>query len=183
MSDTSCEYIIKQKCEGAVLAKKLGLIFSYVFIPITLVVLVLGYASPLVFIPLILLIVAIDAIAIIITWKFTCVEFETVIAGGEIMITKVYGKKTRKLLCNLNIKDISEIGEYDDTAYEEISKISLQKNMICVSSMSAPTVYYAIFDEDKDKCILYFEAPDKALELLKKYNSTAFRASSRRIGR
>lgn len=181
MSDNSYEYLIKQKVEGVVLVKKAVLIFLYLFMPLSLTILILTYASPLVFIPLILLTVALDAVAILVSWRFTCIEYEIIIAAGELIISTVYGKRTRKQLCNLNLKDISEIGEYDDRSYNEINKLSLQKNFICVSSMSAPTVYYAIFDEDKDKCIIYFEADEKAISLLKKYNSSAFRAAERRI--
>lgn len=181
MSDFDCEYFIKQKNEGKVLLKKTGLVFLYIFSAVSLILATFMYASPAVFIPLIIFIIALTAIAAFITWRFVCIEYEVIIGGGDIIFSVIYGKKTRKQLCSINIKDISEIGEYDDAAYEKINRISLQKNYICVSSLSAPRIYYALFDEDKDKCIIYFEATDKAIEILKKHNSSAFRASQLRL--
>ena len=91
----------------------------------------------------------------------------------------------RKQILNLSTLSFSEIGEYDDQAYDAVSALSLQKNYVCISSLSAPDVYYALFEEGKDQCILYFDAPARAVELLKKQNSGAFRASAKRktIGR
>ena len=102
-------------------------------------------------------------------------EYEVVLGGGDLMITVIYGKGFTKRLLNIPINSISELGEYDDAAYKSVSKLSLQKNYICMSSLSAPDIYYAVFDEGKDRCILYFDAPERAIEILKKQNSAAFR--------
>lgn len=181
MSENSYEYIIKQKNEGAALAKKIGAAAAYVAVAILLSTLSLIFPPPYVRFPLVLLSIALTALLIFITWRFLCVEYEIIIEGGDIIITAIYGRGFRKPLLNLSINSFSEIGEYDDAAFEEISKLSLQKNLICLSSLSAPSVYYAIYEEDKDRCILYFDAPARAVELLKKHNSGAFRASANRM--
>lgn len=181
MAENSFEYIIKQKSEGKILLKKIALIVLYVLFPIILAVLTVAFASPAVFIPLFILIIALTALLAFITWRFASVEYEVIIGGGDIIITTIYGKGFRKLLLNKGINSFSEIGEYNDRAYEDICKLSLQKNYICLSSLSAENVYYAIFEEDTDQCILYFDAPDQAVALLKRHNSGAFRASEKRI--
>lgn len=181
MSDNSYEYIIKQKNEGKVLLKKIALIVLYLLFPIILSILTVAFASPAVFIPLFLLIIAITALLAFITWRFSCVEYEVIIGGGDILFTAIYGKGFRKQILNKGINSFFEIGEYDDRAYEMISKISIQKNYICLSSLSADSIYYALFEEDKDQCIVYFDAPEKAVELLKKHNAGAFRANEKRI--
>ena len=181
MTDNSFEYIIKQKNEGSALAKKITAILAYAVFAIILSTLSLLLPPPYVRLPLLLLSLALTALAIFITWRFLCVEFEVIIESGDIIITKIYGKSIRKQVLNLPINSFFEIGEYDDKAYAEVNKLSLQKNYICISSLSAPVVYYAIFEEDKDRCILYFDAPEKAITLLKKHNSGAFRASAKRI--
>jgi hypothetical protein len=124
---------------------------------------------------------AFTAFIAFVTWRFVCIEYEVVIGGGDIIITTIYGKGFSKKLLNLPISALSEIGVYDDKAYGEISKLSLQRDYVCISSLSAPNVYYALFEDEKDQCILYFDAPERAVELLKKNNSAAFRASERRM--
>ena len=181
--ENSYEYIIKQKAEGAALVKRIVLACSYVVLTLLLILLTIGLAPVELYVPAILIILAFVAFIVFVSWRFVCIEYEVIIAGGDMMITTIYGKGYGKRLLNRPINTFSEIGEYDDEAYEEISKLSLQKNYLCLSSLSAPNVYYALFDEEKDKCILYFDAPDRAIEILKKSNSAAFRASDKRMGR
>lgn len=181
MTENSFEYIIKQKSEGSALAKKLTAILGYVFLAVLLSTLSLILPPPYVRLPLVLLSLALTALTVFITWRFLCVEFEVILESGDMIITKIYGKSIRKQVLNLSVNSFFEIGEYDDKAYAEVNKLSLQKNYICISSLSAPVVYYAIFEEGKDRCILYFDAPDRAIAILKKHNSGAFRASAKRI--
>jgi hypothetical protein len=136
----------------------------------------INYLSPKeLFIPFLLMDAVLTAFLAIVTWRFTCVEYEVVIGGGDLIITKIYGKGFSKRLVNIPVNSIIQLGEYDDGAYESVSRMSLQKNYVCMSSLSAPNVYYAVFDEDKDRCILYFDVTEKATEILKKQNSAAFR--------
>lgn len=181
MGEQTYEYIIKQKAEGKVLGRRLALLAFYLFFAVTLLILIFKLSPPDLFIPLLLIAAAITAFLIFVTWRFVCVEYEVIIGGGDMIVTVIYGKGFRKQLVNVPINSFTRAGEYDDAAYEEISKLSLQKNYVCLSSLSAPDVYYAIFDEDKDQCILYFDAPARAIELLKKQNSGAFRASARKV--
>ena len=127
------------------------------------------------------LIFAFTAVLVFATWRFTCVEYEIAISGTDIMITVLYGKGISKKILNMPLNAISEIGEYNDAAYEEISKLSIQNNHICISSLSAPDIYYAIYEEEKERCIVYFDVTEEAVELLKKHNPSAFRMSAKRI--
>jgi hypothetical protein len=101
-----------------------------------------------------------------------------VIGGGEISLTIIYGKGLRRRMTSIPINSLSEVGIYDDAAYEKLCASSLNKNYVCVSSMAAPTVYYALFDEGKDRCVLYFEADDRAIKYLRQQNSSALRAGN-----
>lgn len=179
--ENSYEYIIKQKAEGRVLTKRIFFIVGYVALAFLLILFTIGLAPIPLYVPIILLSLAFTAFIAFVTWRFVCVEYEVVIGGGDIIITTIYGRGFSKKLLNRQISSFSEIGEYNDQAYEEISKISLQKNLICISSLSAPDVYYALFEDEKDQCILYFDAPERAIEILRKNNSAAFRASERRM--
>ena len=181
MFENSCEYIIKQKNEGAALLKKIGLISSYVAVAILLSILNLMFAPEelkLIFFAIIAIIIG---VAVFVSWRFVCIEYEVIISGGELTVTTIYGKSFTKTTLSKPLNAFSEIGEYDESAYEEISKLSIQKDYVCISSLSAPLIYYAIFEEEKERHILYFDITEKAISLLKKSNSSAFRASERRM--
>lgn len=180
MFENSYEYIIKKKAEGELLFKRISAVVGYVVFFLVLTASVLALL-PSLLIPALLLISCLTALLIFITWRFLCIEYEILIANGDIVITRLYGKGSRKMIFSSPISSLSEIGEYDDKAYDEISKLSLQKNHICISSLSAPDVYYALFEDEDGKGIIYFDAPARAVELLKKYNAGAFRASAKRI--
>ena len=181
MFENSCEYIIKQKNEGAVLFKKIGLASSYAAVAVLLSILNLAFA-PEELMPLFFAIIAIIiGVAVFVSWRFVCIEYEVMISGGELTITTIYGKSFSKTMLTKSINAFSEIGEYDESSYGEISKLSIQKDYVCISSLSAPTIYYGIFEEENERHILYFDVTEKAVSLLKKSNSSAFRASERRM--
>lgn len=181
MFENSCEYIIKQKSEGAALLKKIGVASSYVAVAVLLSILNLSFAPKDLRLLFFAIIAIIIGVAAFISWRFVCIEYEVIISGGELKITTIYGKSVSKTTLSKSINAFSEIGEYDESAYEEISKLSIQKDYVCISSLSAPTIYYAIFEEESERRILYFDVTDKAIALLKKSNSSAFRASERRM--
>ncbi len=181
MSDNSYEYMIKQKSEGAALIKKLSAAALYLVFAIVTCTLSIIFPPIELRLFCLFLSVAATAFLIFVTWRFLCVEYEFLIESGDLTVTIIYGKLSRKKLLRVPISSISEMGDYNDEAYEEISKLSIQKNYICLSSLSAPTVFYALFDEEKDRCILYFDVTERAAELLKKLNSGAFRAAAKRV--
>ena len=181
MSELFCEYVIKQRPEGSALIKRIILIAAYVLIFLLPLTVALIDAPAWWFIPIILTSAAIDAIFIFITWRFMSLEFEFVIDTEDMTVTKIWGGRIRKKVFSMPIEKMTEIGIYDDSAYEEICKLSIRENILCVSSLSAPVMYYALYSSDKDQGIIYFEATSEAIALLKKQNSGAFRAAANRI--
>ena len=183
MFENSCEYIIKEKNEGKVLLKKLGMLAAYVLLALTLTVLNLNFAPVELRLLFFALIVIAVGITVFVTWRFVCVEYEVIISGGELTVTALYGKSISRRVISKSLNSFSEMGDYDDRAFEEISKLGMQKNYLCISSLSAPRIYYAIFEEEKERHILYFDVTDKAAELLQKQCASAHRASMRRINK
>ena len=175
MENTTLEYIIKEKNEGAVIRHKVMAILGYLFLFVTLALLVINLCAPLLHVPFLLVDGAFCAMIAFVSWKFLCVEFEMVIGGGELTLTKLYGRSIRRRMTSVPLSSVIEIGIYDDAAYEKLCASSLQKNYVAVSSMSAPVIYYALFDEGKERCVLYFEIGEKGLKRLKQENPGAFR--------
>lgn len=180
MSEISCEYIIKQKNEGTALYKKLAALTGSIII--AAVASTLSMKAPLnLRLTLILISLSVSVLIAVVSLKFLCVEYEITIEHSEITVTTIYGRFYRRMNVSLALNSISEIGEYNDAAYGAISKLSLQKDYVCLSSLSAPSIFYAIFDDEKDRCIMYFDVTEKAEAILKKQIPSAFRASARRI--
>lgn len=172
------EYIIKQKNEGKVLIKKICAVLCYVLLFAVLAWVIGSFSAPLLQIPFLLVDVIFCAMIAFVSWRFLCVEYELVFSGGEMTATVIYGRSIRKRVMSVAINALIEVGIYDDGAYERLSGMSLQKNFIYVSSMSAETIYYAIFDDGKDRCVVYFETDERAIKLIKQSNSGAVRAGN-----
>ena len=181
MSDNSCEYIIKQKSEGKVLYKKASAIFGCVILGAVASSLSMQAPRENLRLTLLLISITVAAFLAFISLKMLSVEYEITIEYKELSVTTIYGRVHRRLTVAIPLSSISEMGEYNDEAYEELCKVPLQKDYIAMSSLAAPTVYYAIFDDEKHNCILYFDVTEKAAEILKKQIPSAFRASARRI--
>ena len=170
------EYIVKQRNEGLVLAKKVGAVCAYVLLFALLCFLILALSPELLYIPFFLMSIALVAVVVFVTWRFLCKEFEIVIGNGEMCISTIYARSLTRRLVAVEIKAFSEIGEYDDAAYERLCSMGLQKNFICVSSLSAPRMYYAIYEDGKERAVIYFETDERGLSILKQQNPIAFRA-------
>lgn len=172
------EYIIKQKNEGKVLIKKICAALCYVLLFAVLAWVIGAFSAPLLQIPFLLVDGIFCAMTAFVTWRFLCVEYELVFSGGEMTATVIYGRSIRRRGMSVAINALNEVGIYDDGAYERLSGMSLQKNYIYVSSMSAETIYYAIFDEGKERCVVYFEADERAIKQIKQSNFGAIRAGN-----
>jgi len=178
MESQVLEYIIKRKAEGALLAKRISLILGYIILFLVLAIVILNFSPTVLQIPFFLLDTAFCALIAFVSWKFVCLEYEIVLGGGEMNITVIYGKSFRHRILSLPINSLIELGHYDDAAYEKLCGMSLKKNFICVSSLSAPTIYYAIVDIGKDRSVIYFEADGRAIKYLTQQNSAAARAGN-----
>ena len=178
MESSVLEYIIKRKNDGSLLRARVFLIIGYILLFLTLISLILCLASPILYIQFFLLAIAFCAIIIFISWRFVCPEYEIILSGGEMTVTVIYGKSIRKRLLCLPINSLLEFGYYDDNVYEKLCKSSLKKNYICISSLSSPAIYYALFDIGKERSVLYFEADERAIKYLRQQNSAAARAGN-----
>ena len=178
MESQVLEYIVKCKNEGTLLWRRITLIIGYILLFIILAIVILSLSPALLHIPFLLLDAAFCALVIFISWRFVCPEYELVLGGGEICVTVIYGKSFRHRLLSLPINSLLEFGYYDDTAYKKLCGLSLQRNYVCVSSLSAPTIYYALFDVGKERAVLYFETDERGIKYLRQQNSAAARAGN-----
>ena len=159
------EYIVKQKSEGVWKLRRTLMILGYVaFNLVYLCAFLLTFPWAVTFLPLL------DWALIFLTWRFVSPEYEYSTLSGEITFTTIFGGKTRKALFTTNIKDFVKIAPYDAEAEAYVTAQKCTRDFRCMSSLQAPDLYYGIFMLGEDKCVVYFEATEKALKIFKYYN-------------
>ena len=176
MADGNYEYIVRQKTEGVLLAKKLWCIFGYIAFPIAAVILIINlfYGSILI-IPAGVMAIGVEVLLIFFTWRFTRVEFESVILGSRLTLYTIVAGSHRKASLELDIKAFSEIGLFTPEASERMEGQVLHKDYIFISSLDSDNIYYGIFSEGEDQCALYFETTPEAFSHIKRLNHSAAR--------
>lgn len=180
MEGNTAEYLIKEQNTLPVVLKKVGVALCYVVVFVAILIAIISLSPTLLVIPLILVDAAFVGVIAFATWRFVCVEYEIVISRHEISFTTIYGRTVRRPLEVIPTESVREVGNYDE-GFQKLEGMSLQKSLMCVSSMSAPVIYYALYGDGKDQCVVCFEADDNAIKLFKQYNPSAFRASGLKI--
>lgn len=165
------EYSVSEKPNKKTKTLKAVIILSAITIFLLLFWLLSVFASAMVIvIPMVTVLIVFAAF---IFWKFTKVEYDYVISGGDMQMHIVYGGRSRKELFCFKLSTAELFAEKsalpaDDSKYD--------KAYYCVSSMDAENILYAVFkNEGGERCIAYFEAPKKAHSILRFYNSSACR--------
>ncbi len=159
-------YDVKKKAEG-----KYG--FARVLMLIGYIVFVLVFAGGLAaakLYPIIALTPMLTWILILCTWRFVSIEYEYYILDGEFKLMKVYGSKNMRVLCRTRVSGMELIAPYCDEYKAEVDKISASHRIEGVSSMSAPDIYCAVFEDGGEKYAVLFEVTEKTLKVLRYYN-------------
>ena len=113
-------------------------------------------------------------------WKQFNVELEYSMTSGIMTFSRIYGGRRRKQVLQLTIKDMKEIAPVTADTQSKLDAMGVKKTYLFQSSVTAPDRYYAVFDKDGDSCVVYFEATQRALQILHYYNhSTVMTGVSR----
>ena len=159
------EYIVKQKSEGVWKLRRTLMICGYVaFNLVYLFFFLFSFPWAVTFLPLL------DWVLIYFTWRYVSPEYEYSTLSGEITFTTIFGGKSRRKLFTVNIRDFQKIAPYDEAAEAYVSAQKCVRDFRCMSSLYAPDLYYGIFMLGEEKCVVYFEATERALKILKYYN-------------
>ena len=106
-------------------------------------------------------------------WKIFNCELEYSMASGQMTFCRIYGGLKRKKILDLTIKDFREIAP---RTAESDAKLKARGNIAKYYSFSSHSTaedqYYALFEQDGNLCVVYFEATEKTLKILRYYNPT-----------
>ena len=166
------EKIVKRKAEGSFLLFKIALIAAYVIIAAVGLFLTLAFADgePL----LILLVFGIDVCAVLLTWKFTLIEYEYSIIADTLYIATIYNKSTRREIFEAEISRATLIAPYKDE-YEKTANASKPDDVLrAVSSLRDDDIWFAIFElEGAKKALVLFNADEDTVASLRHHNPRA----------
>ena len=163
------EYTVEQKNEGSIRWKRLGLLALYILYPAALIFIVGSemhlFASLLALIPLSLWII------IFLTWRYVNISYQYVITSGRLTFIKHYGARTHKKQFEVALKEAKLIAPVGIREHEERRELFDPEITYCgLSSKNAPDQYYIAFEnENGQRCVFFFEATKKTLELCKMY--------------
>ena len=155
---------------------KIGLIACSVALFVLMFVVLKIVDMDYLLVPSSVMIIVLEVFGIWYFWKYTSLEYDYLIATGDIAMSVVYGGRSRKDLFKVKISSAELIADCNAIPVSDEQKAEKVYN--CTSGPDAINVIYMLFkNEEGKKCIAYFEASAKVLKLLKFYNSSAYKVT------
>ena len=165
------EYVTSPKKQPIFRLKRALMVLGYIVYVVAL--LIVGFTTRLL-VPMMALVPLSTWILVWLTWRYVAVEYEYSLAGGFMTLNKIYGGRSRKKVAEIRIKDMGMIAPFDVDYIKEAERYAPERTVDFTSDLQKPEVYFALYEtEDKRRGILYFEATDQALRILRYYNSQA----------
>jgi hypothetical protein len=164
------EYNVEKKADWKTRLQRLGIVLLDILLAVILVATIDGMLLLISFCGFAL----VFAILTFFLYKRTQIEFEYEINAGEFTMSKVYGGRTRKQILSHKISSFHHFAPYTEENFKNATKNEEIKKFFCISSPDAIDQFFGIFtDENGVKTAVIFQAPKKAVSIIKFYNSAA----------
>ncbi len=166
------EYNVEKKVDGKTKLQRFGIVLLDIALALVLFATIDGMLLLISFCGFAL----VFAILTFFLYKRTQIEFEYEINAGEFTMSKVYGGRSRKKLFSQKISSFHFIAPYTEENYKTAVGTETVKKYDCLSSPDAMEQFFGVFtDDDGIKSVVFFQAPKKAVSILRFYNSSATR--------
>ncbi len=166
------EYNVEKKVDGKIKLQRFGIVMLDIILAVILFATIEGMLLLISFCGFAL----VFAILTFFLYKRTQIEFEYEINAGEFTMSKVYGGRSRKALFTKKISAFQFLAPYTEENYKTAVGTEEVKKFDCLSSPDAMDQFFGLFtDDDGNKCVVIFQAPKKAVSILRFYNSGATR--------
>lgn len=167
------EYVTSPKKQPAFRAKRALMLLGYGVYVVSL--LIVGFTTRLL-VPMLALVPLSTWILVWFTWRYVAVEYEYSFVGGMMVLSYIYGGRSRKKIAEIRIKDMTLIAPFEGEYVTEAEKYAPERTVDFTSDLQRDDVYFALYETaDARRGILYFEATDQTIRILKYYNSMALR--------
>lgn len=156
------EHLVKRETDGKLIGARIAIILLSVILFFGVLFLMFGPVK----IPHIAVVAVVLICYVAITlWGLTSIEYEYVIASGEMSMDKIIAAKKRKRMAEFKIPEAEQIIPFDEARLDGANVI------YGMSSLSADDLYCAIYkSENGERTALVFNATEKALNMLRYYN-------------
>ena len=167
------EKIVKVEYKGKHMAVFISAIMGYVlFFSIWLAA---AFSASAVFVPVITAGGLSTFLLVWLTSKYISLEYEYSFWYGQLTLSKIYGKKSRKTVAVADIKDMLMIAPATEEYIAKAEHFSPDKRVIAVSSEDAENIWLLVSGgEDEPKILVFFEADERSLSILRSANPIAF---------
>lgn len=162
------EHSVEEKAEGkrktSILLGRLGLLAVYAGIIGAL----LAIFAPLAIVPIVVLPIFLAF------WKWFKCDLKYVIEGASMSFYRLHhGSKKAQPPKDLEvvIKDFHEVAPRTAESDAKIQAEGYTKVYMYAPHSKSDDQYYATFEKDGEKCVVYFQAVEKSLKLLRYYNA------------
>ena len=167
------EYVVSPKKQPIWRLKRALMLLAYaVYVTVLLIV---GLNTKLL-VPMMALIPLSTWILVFLTWRYVSVEYEYSLTGGVMTLNKIFGSRSRKKVAEIRVKAMTLVAPFEGDFIKEAERYAPERTVDFTSDLQKPEVYFALYEtEDQRRGILYFEATEQALRILRYYNSQAVR--------
>ncbi len=162
------EYTVEQKAEGKNLRKRIALIVLYLFFGLG----VTGFFLFVVkFWPIGSIMPILTVILVGLTWRYAALEHKYEVVNAKLRISEIYGRKKQEMVFENLVSEFSLIAPMTDEYKDKYAKAD--KILDYRGSKTSPDSYFARLEKDNKTTVVYFEAVNKMLKVMKFYNSRA----------
>ena len=100
-------------------------------------------------------------------------EYEYIVTNDDLDIDKIIAKKKRKRVLSINTKVIERIAPLSEAYQNEINQASVKHTINAAAMVNQETTYFILYeDQEKGKTLVYLDAPDEMIGMLRKYIPT-----------
>lgn len=173
-------FAVEKKVEGEYKRHRQLMILFYILFPFIAILFfsILAMIGPdLTFFAIILIplyVIMLPKLIKPLTWRWVDITYRYEISMGNFTVATIYGQGDESYAWKnfeTKVNTLQRIEPYTEQAKKELEKEKFEKEYIATSSLSHPDTYFATFvDENERYCIVYFEATEKVLKVLKFLN-------------
>lgn len=161
-------YGVKKKVEGKYKRNRILMICGYVIFSL---IYVLIFLVPVKMPTLIAVLPVLLRILFLATWYKVSIEYEYTIAAGVIKLLEVFGSRYYRTIAEVRVSAMSVIAPYNREYKPQADSDAVKNRYYCVSCMETPDLYFGRYkNEQGEECVVFFEATEKTLKVMKYYN-------------
>lgn len=166
--DIFIEEMVKKKKTAADSAMLLGMTALAVILVIFLFMVVMPMFAQ--FSSIILLVVVGIIYAVYMLSANFNLEYEYSLVNSEIDIDRIAGKKRRKRLTTVNLKNLDAFGKRDNSEYDRCMRDSGIKKIFACRDKNADDVYFLAYTDGSERRMLIFSPSERITAVVEKLN-------------